>query len=403
MTTHRVPMLGSGLRRFEDPEQSTNPQIRALVAELRALPPDAIAPAPRAHFRAELRTQLVAVAPRIIAESAAESAATAEKTKAEPSRAERASDSARSRFFGRPFRLAGAVLTACLLVLGGLVWQSQHAVPGDALYGLKRATEDVRLAFAGSDTARAKDYLGFAGTRVAEAQALVRRSLPTASGPVAAGRISPTTAALVRSTLGSADSDVRSASQLLTGEAAKSRSAAPLQIMRTWAPQQVRRLDALRAMLPAGALRQRTADSVGVVNRADARAVALSATVRHGCLSRSGTDAFGARPCSRPGTRGHRQHNGSGHHSGRGGRHSGSHSGHPSTGPGTGSPLPTPGGGSHGPRRGHRPGPKSFPPPSLPTTLPTLPTLPVPSSTPISLGSCGVSLPGVTLSNCPSH
>jgi hypothetical protein len=401
MTKHRVPVLASGLRRYEDPDQSANPQIRALVAELRALPADAVAPAPRAHFRAELRTQLVAVAPRIIAESTEEAPGTARETKtATP---ERAADPAPSRFFGRPLRLAGAVLTVCLLVLGGLVWQSQRAVPGDALYGLKRASEDVRLAFAGSDTARAKDYLGFAGTRVAEAQALVRRSLPSASGPVAGSRISASTARLVRSTLGSADSDVRSASRLLTGQAARSRSAAPLQIMRHWAPQQLRRLQQLRAMLPAGALRHRAASSAKVVHRAAGRALALSAAVHRGCLSRSGTDSFGAQPCT--GAAG--AHKNGTHRSGppgNGARHPGRHSGPRGGGAGQGNPQPSTSGGPSHARNSHHPGPKSVPPPSLPS-LPTLPSLPLPtSSVPLSVGSCGVSLPlGVTVGNCPSN
>lgn len=403
MTQHRVLVPGFGLRRFEDPEQSSDPQIRALVAELQALPADAIAPAPRAHFRAELRTQLLAVAPRIIAESATE---TAEKPKAEPAaRPERATEPKSSRFFGRPLRLVTATMTVCLLVLGGLVWQSQRAVPGDALYGLKRATEDVRLAFAGSDTARAKDYLGFAGTRVEEAQTLVQRAVPSATGPVAAGDISASTAALVRSTLGSADADVRSASRLLTGQALRSRSDAPLQIMRHWAPQQLQRLRTLRAMLPAGALRHRATDSAQVVHRAEGRAMALSAAVHRNCLSRSGTDPYGTRPCSGTGHGKHARRSGSTRHTGHGGQQPGTHSGHRSTGPGSGTNQPTPSGGSHQPRTNHGPAPKSLPPPSLPSlpTVPSLPSVPT-SSIPISVGSCGVSLPvGVTLGNCPSH
>src|SRR4051812_7061057 len=64
MGEHRVSMLGS-LRRYEDPARSSDPRIRAVVAGLSTLE---IAPPARAHFRAELRSQLVAVAPRLVAE-----------------------------------------------------------------------------------------------------------------------------------------------------------------------------------------------------------------------------------------------------------------------------------------------------------------------------------------------
>src|SRR6185437_4847649 len=65
MAEHRVSMLGGPLRRYEDPAQSRDPRIREIVAALATLEP---APAPRAHFRAELRAQLVAVTPRLVAE-----------------------------------------------------------------------------------------------------------------------------------------------------------------------------------------------------------------------------------------------------------------------------------------------------------------------------------------------
>src|SRR5690348_17059209 len=69
MSEHRVSMPGgSSLRRFEDPAHSADPNIRAIVSGLRTLE---IAPPPRAHFRAELRAQLVAVAPRLVAEGVA--------------------------------------------------------------------------------------------------------------------------------------------------------------------------------------------------------------------------------------------------------------------------------------------------------------------------------------------
>src|ERR1700712_475421 len=65
MADHRVSLHGLSLRRYDDPINSRDPRIRAVVAGLQTLD---VAPAPRAHFRAELRAQLVAVAPRLIAD-----------------------------------------------------------------------------------------------------------------------------------------------------------------------------------------------------------------------------------------------------------------------------------------------------------------------------------------------
>jgi hypothetical protein len=49
---------------------------------------------------------------------------------------------------------------------------SENAVPGDALYGMKRSTERAQLALASSDLSRGQLYLDFAQTRLAEAGAV---------------------------------------------------------------------------------------------------------------------------------------------------------------------------------------------------------------------------------------
>ena len=66
MGEHRVALLGASWRRSEDPATSRDPRMRAVVGALATLP----APPMRAEFRAELRAQLVAITPRIVAESA---------------------------------------------------------------------------------------------------------------------------------------------------------------------------------------------------------------------------------------------------------------------------------------------------------------------------------------------
>jgi hypothetical protein len=414
--THRVPLLGNGLRRFKDPETSRDPRVSAVVTALRTLPADAVAPAPQPHFRAELRAQLVAVAPRIVAEAATDTAPdidTARQSRPVPRTAATPARPSRARqpwSFGRPLRLAGAALTLCLIVLGGAVWASQRALPGDTLYGLKRATESARLSFASSDTARAKLYLGFAGTRVEEARTLVERSVTESSALSAGARVSSSTAAAVRRTLGSSDSDIRAATRLLTTDAVRTRSGSGLATIRRWAPSQVSRLRQLATMLPSGALRHRAAASSQLVEQAAHRALAVGKSLDTSCVTRSGSDALGIKPCAgtstgpssashhptQPGTGGPTTHpTGTSRPStaGNGGQHTGS-----SAQRGSGAPRGSGAGGS---------GAGSSSRPSLPIPLPTNPSLPPPTlpsvSLPVSVDSCGVSLPlGITLGNCPS-
>ena len=100
----------------------------------------------------------------------------------------------RSRFWGavralpigRGLAVAASVITVFALLLGGAVYLSRNALPGDSLYGVKRASEQFELYTDSSDTARAQDHLDFAATRVDEARRLAAR--PSADGAGRAGR-----------------------------------------------------------------------------------------------------------------------------------------------------------------------------------------------------------------------
>jgi hypothetical protein len=310
MSEHRVPMLGSSWRRFEDPARSRDPRVRALVGALAALP----TPEPSAKFREELRAQLVAIAPRIIAESADAGvlapAATPAARKPAPSTAPKHADGAFARLrgisLGRPLAIAASVLTAFVVLLGGAVWMSQKALPGDTLYGLKRASESFQLYLDGGDrTAKAKDLLKFAGTRVDEAHKLASRASATAlGGGVHAGSIDAHTAELISSSLSTSDSDVRDATSLLTEEAVASKSSSPLQILTDWAPGQLARLKTLASAVPAGSLRSRAQSSAWLVNAAANRARTLVPVVSTGCAP-TNSDALGPDPnaaCAQPTT-----------------------------------------------------------------------------------------------------
>ncbi len=290
---HRFP-VPRPLRREPAPAEpagSEDPQVRELVAELAQL---RIAPEPDPRFRAELRTQLVAVTPRLVAEGAAHTdrrGAGARRTDDRPARR------------GIRWRRVTAGLVSAVvvlgLVLGICVWLSRDSLPGDALYGLKRTSERVQLFFASSDTDRAEDYLQFARRRADEVTALVHRDSASAlgRGPSAAA-VSTHTAKLVNETLNSADSDTRTAMRLLGRQVADKKSAGPLDPMKAWAPPQLTRLQGIAKTAPAGALRQRVDESVDVIKAVWTRTLALDATATCGCTGTAGSDLLGPKPCS---------------------------------------------------------------------------------------------------------
>ncbi len=68
----------------------------------------------------------------------------------------------------RRWVVASIAVLVFLLAGGGTVAASSGAMPGDPLYSVKLATEQVRLFLATSDVARARLHAQFADTRVAE-------------------------------------------------------------------------------------------------------------------------------------------------------------------------------------------------------------------------------------------
>ena len=308
MAEHRVSVLSASLRRFEDPERSSDPRIRAIVADLRAVAP---APPMRAHFRAELRSQLVAVTPRLVTEGVGvERALTHESTpgaKRAASGATRELPAVGARLgrggafaLARPTAIAASIVALLAMILGAAVWMSGNAVPGDTLYGLKRANESVQLALTSGDTARGQKYLDFAAERTHEVSVLLSRSSALAGGAGldAGGGINSHTAKLVDTTLDSADNDVRNASRLLGTAAVQSNSANPLDVMAKWAPAQVKRLQAISARVPAGSpLATRAAASTQLVSEAVTRSKTLVTLLDCHCLEQAPSDSLGPLPC----------------------------------------------------------------------------------------------------------
>src|SRR5687767_15440835 len=73
----------------------------------------------------------------------------------------------------RAARIAMVAAIVAVLGCGGAVAASASALPGDALYGIKRATERVSLAMHRDPVGRAALHLQFASTRAQEVQELL--------------------------------------------------------------------------------------------------------------------------------------------------------------------------------------------------------------------------------------
>ncbi|QSB05590.1 DUF5667 domain-containing protein [Natronoglycomyces albus] len=128
---------------------------------------------PDVDFQAKLRQRLMAVA--AVQGIGATARHQASAPVAEPAYApasENIEPEAPRRFRGgRRLAILAALLTGTV-ALSGVSTASGNAMPGDALYGVKRSTEKAQLALAGSDLSKAQLHFEFARTRMHEAAAV---------------------------------------------------------------------------------------------------------------------------------------------------------------------------------------------------------------------------------------
>ncbi|MGY1732262.1 DUF5667 domain-containing protein [Geodermatophilus sp. SYSU D01045] len=181
-------------------------------------------------------------------------------------------------------RLTAGVAGAALAVtaLGSLVALSTDAEPGDALYALKRGTEQTQLALAGDE--RGLTLLEFATTRLQELGDLVEDG----------GGTPP--ADLVVDTLATMDAQTTEGAALVLTQAVAGRDAAPLTVLSGWAEDQGSGLAGLQGALPADAGTAATR-SLGVVSEVAGRAAALQTALD--CPAGpavAGADRFGPLP-----------------------------------------------------------------------------------------------------------
>ena len=152
-------------------------------------------------------------------------------------------------------------VTAGALALSGVSAASGDAMPGDALYSIKRNSERAQLALAGSDVSRGNLYLEFARTRLGEA-----------------GRVTPDR---VGGVLADMDGQTREGVRMLTTAAVDGRDMATLAGIDGFA---ARQREAIQALLPAldGAGKERAAESVRLLNDIGDRTAELRRSIKCG-------------------------------------------------------------------------------------------------------------------------
>jgi hypothetical protein len=203
-------------------------ELESLVTFTATLVPEQRTPGitPGAEFRASLRESLVAQAAERL------------PTTTRPTQA-------RERPAARQHRMRRMVATGLLVSLVGGVGAaaaSTHALPGDALYGLKRGIESAQLKFAHSDLGRGRDLLDQANHRLSEAEALA--SSEDARSPETTARLAATI-----SDLGAA---TRAGAEALNASYAATGDPEPLVELQRFLADQQQRLADLSALLSPG-------------------------------------------------------------------------------------------------------------------------------------------------------
>jgi len=208
-------------------------ELVALVADLRELP----VIEPPAAFSADLRERLMTAAATELAPAAARAAE--ESTVAEKLTVRRLADPTRSG--RRQRRLTAAIAVVALLGgTAGTAFASRGSLPGDTLYPVKRAVENVQAGFSVSDRSKGTTILGDADTRLSEVRKL------TQTRPAN----DPAHSAQVRKTLETFSTQATKASDLLLSDYRQHQDQASIRKLRTFTAGGIDELAALGAVVP---------------------------------------------------------------------------------------------------------------------------------------------------------
>ena len=177
----------------------------------------------------------------------------------------------------RRIRARGAILVGLAvgtLALSGMSAASGSAMPGDALYGIKRSQEGAQLALASSDAGKGKLYLEFARARLGEAEAI---------------KADPS---LLKSTLADMDKETRQGVSLLTADAVTHKNPAALSTIDQFVTRQSGDLNQLLNGVSDDE-RSMVASSASMVGNAGLRSADVRKVLDCDRIPTVGTDEFG--------------------------------------------------------------------------------------------------------------
>jgi hypothetical protein len=167
--------------------------------------------------------------------------------------------------------LAGVVAGA--LALSGVSLASTDSIPGDALYSVKRSSEQAQLVLAGSDVSRGNLHLEFARSRLVEAR-----------------HVAPSEASGV---LDEMDAETRAGARLLFGAAWADREGAAIDAVTAFLSQQ--RDDLTQLRLTTTTAGEHLQSSLDLLREIETRADRLRAAILSGCAD-APNDELGPAP-----------------------------------------------------------------------------------------------------------
>ncbi|WP_052675100.1 DUF5667 domain-containing protein [Amycolatopsis orientalis] len=176
-----------------------------------------------------------------------------------------------------------AAAVALVLALGGFtLLLSKDALPGDPLYGIKRAGESAALGLTFDEQEKAKKHLEFATNRVGELDELTRQEASTEA---------------YFTGLADFESDLRAGVSQLTAVVTDQGGQSRLTELRTWARQQSDRLGLQVERAPAGA-RDKFAAARVLLDRVQARTTDLGSRLVCYTITTGSSDELGAVPAA---------------------------------------------------------------------------------------------------------
>ncbi|MFC4853078.1 DUF5667 domain-containing protein [Actinophytocola glycyrrhizae] len=191
------------------------------------------------------------------------------------------------------FAVAAVAVLALVGSLAGMsLLMARDALPGDALYGVKRSAEAAELGLTFGDEPKALKHLEFAAARISEIETLARRYPDPGDAPVGA----------YLTALTDFENDATAGSRQLIALATGT-DGRLLGSLRDWSAQQAARLTGVAPRLPEAA-RSRESATHALLDKITARAEALSARMDCFQITSGSHDDIGALPatgtCERP-------------------------------------------------------------------------------------------------------